>query len=138
GRARRPCDGDVSLFERLAQDLQYSAIELGHLVQEENAVVRKRDLARPRNGAAADQGHVRNRVMRRAKWTPDEQPRSGGKQASHGVDRGALERFIEGERRQDAAQAPREHGLSGARRTAQQQVVTAGGGNLERAPREKL
>jgi hypothetical protein len=39
---------------------------------------------------------------------------------------------------QQSAQAPGEHGLAGARRADQQQVVAAGGGDLERAAGERL
>ena len=38
-------DADVSVFERLAQDLQCGAGELGELVEEEDAAVGERDLA---------------------------------------------------------------------------------------------
>ena len=40
--------------------------------------------------------------------------------------------------RQDARQPPRQHGLAGAGRADHQQVVPAGGGDLERAPRDTL
>ena len=42
------------------------------------------------------------------------------------------------ERRQDAGQAARQHRLARAGRPDEQQVVAAGGGDLERAPRERL
>ena len=46
-----------------------------------------------------------------------------------------LERRLRVERREDAGQPPREHRLARARRPAEQQVVPAGCGDLERAPR---
>ena len=52
--------------------------------------------------------------------------------------RGHLERLVEGERRQDSRHAPGHHRFAGAGRTDEQQVVTAGRGDFERAPREQL
>ena len=52
--------------------------------------------------------------------------------------RAGFQRLGFGERRQDAGQALRQHGLAGARRTHQQQVVAAHGGDLQRAPRLQL
>ena len=49
-----------------------------------------------------------------------------------------LERFVEGQRRQNSRQPPRHHRLAGARRTDEQQVVSAGRGDLERAARQEL
>ena len=65
-RARGAGNRDAPVLQRLAQHLEHPAIELRHLVEEQHAVVRERDLAGARNRAAADQGDVRDRVMRRA------------------------------------------------------------------------
>jgi len=51
--ARRARDGDAPRLERLAQHLEHVAAEFRQLVEEEHALVRKRDLAGPRRRAAA-------------------------------------------------------------------------------------
>ena len=53
--------------------------------------------------------------------------------AGRAVDLGDLERLLEARRRQDPRQPPRQHRLARARRADHQQVVAAGGGDLERA-----
>ena len=48
------------------------------------------------------------------------------------------QRLVKGEWRQDSAQPPGEHGLTGARRSGQQQAVATRCRDLERAPRQNL
>jgi hypothetical protein len=62
--------GDAVL-ERLAQDLEDLAAELGQFIQEVHAVVGQRHLARPRHVAPADQPGVRDGMVggaERAGW----------------------------------------------------------------------
>ena len=59
-------DRHVAVLERLAQRLQARARELRQLVEEQDAVVRERRLARLRRVGAADQAGGRDRVVRRA------------------------------------------------------------------------
>jgi hypothetical protein len=54
------------------------------------------------------------------------------------VDHAHLQRFRRIERRQQARQALRQHRLAGAGRSDHQQIVTAGGGNLDRPLRRLL
>ena len=56
-------DGDMAVFERLAQDFEDVARELGELVEEEDAVVGEGDFARAGNGAAADEARVGDGVV---------------------------------------------------------------------------
>jgi hypothetical protein len=123
-----------AFFQRLAQGLQRAAPELRQLVEEQHAVVGERDVAGPGVAAAAHQGGIRRRVVRRTEGPVDQQPAAGAERAGNGVDGRDLERLVEAERRQDAGQAPRQHGLAGARRADEQQVMAAGRGDLERAP----
>ena len=58
----------MAVLERLTHRVQCVPGELQHLVEKEHAQVRKRDLARSRWGAAADEARRGDRVMRRAKW----------------------------------------------------------------------
>ena len=60
-------DRDPAGLERLAQRFEDRAAELRQFVEEEHALVRERDLARPGMHAAADHGRDRGRVMRAAK-----------------------------------------------------------------------
>ena len=56
-----------ALLERLAQAFEDVAAKLGELVEEENAVVRERQLAGARPRPAAEEAGGGNAVMRRAK-----------------------------------------------------------------------
>ena len=138
GGSRGTSDRDAAFLERLAQHLEHAPIELRHLVEEEHAVVRERDLTRARDGAAADERDVRHGVMRRAERPFTEQANARRQRAGDRVDRRALQRLVEGERRKDRPQPPRHHRLARARRPGQQQVVTAGSGDLERARAQQL
>ena len=55
GPVRGTRNRHVTGFQRLAQRFQHPAVELGQFVEKEHAVVRQRDFAGPRIGAAADQ-----------------------------------------------------------------------------------
>ena len=94
--------------------------------------MREAQLARPRVRAASDQRHVRNGVMRRPERPRPDEPRPARKQAGHRVDGRDLERFGDGERRQDARQAPRHHRLAGPGWPGQQDVMAAGRRDFER------
>ena len=135
--ARRARDRDAARFERLAQHLEHVAVELRQLVEEQHAVMRERDLARPRIAAAADQRHRRRGVVRRAKRRAASSRRRRSRPGDR-AHRGDLQRFVFRHRRQHAGQALRQHRLAGARRPDQQQVMAAGRRDLERAPRLRL
>ena len=55
-----------TLLQRLPQDLQDMAAELGEFIQEEHAMVGQRHLAGHRHVAATDQPRIRDGVMGRA------------------------------------------------------------------------
>jgi len=57
-------DDDVAGFQWLAQHFQNVAVELRQFVEEQHAVVRQRDFAGPRLGAATDQRDRTGRVVR--------------------------------------------------------------------------
>src|SRR6185295_3373631 len=63
GRTR---DRDAARLERLAQRLEYVAVEFRQLIEEQDAVVRERDLARARERTAAHQCRARSAVVGRA------------------------------------------------------------------------
>ena len=125
-------DHDVAGLDRLAQGLEHGARELRQLVEEEDAVVGEADLAGLRAAAAADDRRHRGGVVRGAEGAG-----AGDaalvEEAGEGVDHRGLERLGGLERRQDAGKARGEHRLAAAGRADHQQVVAAGGGDLERA-----
>ena len=126
-------DGDGVIFERLAHDFEHVAGKLGQLVEEEQAVVRERDLAGARHDAAADEAGVGDGVVRRAEGPLRDQAGAGIEHAGDGVNLGGLERFVEGERGEDRRQALGQHGFAGAGRADHENVVAAGRGHFERA-----
>jgi hypothetical protein len=54
-----------TILERLAQDLEDMAAELGQFIQEAHAIVGQRHVARHRPVPAADQPHIRNSMVGR-------------------------------------------------------------------------
>src|SRR5499427_10682698 len=62
----RSRDRDLPDLERLTQRIEHLRLELGQLVDEEDAVMRERDFARPRAQSAADQRRHAGGMMRRA------------------------------------------------------------------------
>ena len=92
--------------------------------------------AQPR--APADDRRGRRAVVRRAEGRIAYERVLRIDQAGDGVDPRHLEGVLLLERRQDPGKAPREHRLAGSRRAAEEQVVPAGGRDLERAARAFL
>jgi len=109
------------------------AVELRQFVEEQHAVMRKRDLARSRLRAAADQRDSGCGVVRRPERT--QLPRGDIEAVSrHRAHRGEFERLGFLERRQDAGETTRQHRLAGAGRSDQQKVVRTRRGDFECTP----
>ncbi len=125
-------DADAAGLERLAEQIQHRPLELGELVEKQDAKMSEADLARPDPQAAADERGHRGAVMRRAERpaTPDlataELSRDGG-------DHRHFERLARLERRENAGKTGGEQRFPGTWRAAHQQVVAPGRGDLERA-----
>jgi len=62
-RRQGPRDGDLALFERLAQHLETPPVEFGQFIEEENAMMRERDLAWARRTTTADHAGVADGVV---------------------------------------------------------------------------
>jgi hypothetical protein len=124
-------DGNASRFERLAQRFERIARELGQFVEEQHAVVRKRDFARARRHAAADQRRGRSAVMRSA-IGPGGPARGIEPDAGSREHRCAFQRLRLAHLRQNPRQAGSEHRLAGSWRPEHQQSMRARGGDLER------
>jgi hypothetical protein len=73
-----------TLPKRLSQDLEDMPPELRQFIQEENAVVCQRYLARPGEVPAANPPHVRHRLVWRPQWTHND-ARSAGAGEHGGV-----------------------------------------------------
>ena len=105
-RPRGARDPHAAFLDRLAQHFEHVPAELGHLVEEQHAVVGQADLAGPRTAR-------RRRRVRRPRWcgaargtdatTGGRRPRAR-RPATEWID-GDVQRFVEGQRRQDAPRA---------------------------------
>ena len=126
-------NGHRAFLERLPHHLDRAARELGQLVEKEHAVVRERDLARLGERAAADERGLADRVMRKPKRPCAHDAGAADEQSGDAVDLRDLERFVQRHRRQNRRQTAREHRLAAARRPDEQEIVSAGRGDFERA-----
>jgi hypothetical protein len=123
----------AAFFKRLSHHFEDAAVELGHLVEEENTVVRERDLAGPWSRTTTNERDIRDGVVRRPKRTPRQQPGIGRKRSGNRVDGSALERFFKGQRWKDARQTASKHRLARAWWTHKQQIVSPRRCNFERS-----
>ena len=119
-------------LERLAQRVEHARLELGQLVEEQHAEVREAHLAGARPRAAADERRHAGGVVRRAE-RPASLELAAHQLAGEAVHHRDLEHLLGRQRRQDRGQPRGEHRLAGARRADHQEVVAAGGGDLEHA-----
>jgi hypothetical protein len=132
-----PGHHDAPVLHRLAQPLDRVAAELGELVQEQDAMMRERHLTGTQEArAAAEQRRRRHRVVRRAERSFRDEP--AYQEPGHRMQLGDLERLVPRHRRQDRGEATCQHGLASAGRSHHQDVVSAGGGHLERPTRLRL
>jgi len=100
------CD---ALLERLAQDLEDLVAALGQFVQARHAVVGQRHLARPRPVALADQPDSGDGVMGGRETAGPDQGRPVAGVAGDAVEARSLDGFGQRHRRQNGAEAPRQH-----------------------------
>ena len=125
-----PHDLHGAVLERLAQRVEHVAVELGQLVEEQDAVMRLRHQPRPQGRAAAHHGRVGGRVVG-AEEGPAEPIARGLLQAGHASDDGHLAGLALRQRRQQSGYGPRQQRLAGTRRAQEQQVVAAREGHLQ-------
>ena len=100
--------------------------------------MRQADLARPGNGAAANQARIGNGVVGRAIGPDAHQTRARFQHARDAVNLGGLNRFVKGEGRQDGGNALGQHGFAGAGRPDHQNVVATRRGHFNGAFGVKL
>ena len=123
---------DLAFLERLPERLQDVRGELGHLVEEEDALVREGDLAGKDGPPSPDEATQRDRMVGSAEW-PDTVREVGGVLSCHRVDEERLVELRSGEARQDRGHALRKHGLPRTGRPHHEQTMTADRRDEERA-----
>jgi hypothetical protein len=96
-----------TILERLPQDLQDMAAELGPCIQEEHTMVGQRHLARHGHMAPADQPDVRGGVLGGAEGASRDPRRAGAGATGDAVDTRGLDGFGQGHHRQDGGAPPR-------------------------------
>src|SRR6266542_2390076 len=121
----------VPFLQRLAQRFEDALGELGQLVQEEDAMMGEAHLARMRDAASADEPGFGSAVMRRAERPLADKAAIAGQEAADAPHHRDLDRLLERERRQDAGQPSRQHGLARAGWPDHDDVVATGRGDLE-------
>lgn len=123
--------GDLAVLQRLPQRIQHARIEFGQLVEKQHALMRQRDLAGlGAHAAAGERGHAGG-MVRRAERPPRRQ-RAAFDLAGDGRDHRDLEQLARRQRRQDRGQPRRQHRFAGAGRADHEQVMPAGGRDLQR------
>jgi hypothetical protein len=88
--------------QRLAQDFQHMAAELGPFIQEAHAVVRQRHLARHGDVASANQSHIRDGVIGGATRAHGDEGGTGAGEAGDAVVMRGLKGFGQDQRRYDS------------------------------------
>jgi hypothetical protein len=107
----------------LPQDLQDMAAKFGELIQEQDAVMGQRHVARHRHVAPTDQSRIRDGVMGDPKWAGGDQRGAVAGEAGNAVDVRGLEGFGEGHGRLDGGEPPAQHRFPRARRAEQEEDV---------------
>src|SRR5215472_12716935 len=105
---------DAAGLERLPKNLEYAAVPLRQLVEEEHAVMSERNLAGARVAAAAHERDRRSRVVRRAQRTST--PILETEAPDERVHCSRFERFFFGHRREQPGKPLGKHGFPRARR----------------------
>ena len=124
-------DPHLSLLKGLAQLIEHGAAELGQLIEEQHTIVGQAQLPRSRQRAAANQGRGRAAVVWAAEGTPADQASTLRQQPRHRVQLGEFQGLPVLQGGQQRQQAAGQHRLAGARGADQQQVMVAGGGDLQ-------
>ena len=124
-------NGDVPVFEGLAEDFEDASVELGKLVEEEDAIVCQTDFTRLGIGAPAHHGDLRNGVVRASERTNGDEGRVFSQFSGYGMYLGGFQAFGERKGRKDAGKAFCHHRLAASRRAYHNQVVSACRCNLQ-------
>ncbi len=131
-RAHRAGDGNISILQRLPQDLQNVALEFRQLVEKEHPVVRQRNLSGLGHRASADEARIGDRMVRGAERARGNHGLAVEK-THDAVNFCRLQSFRQSQIGQYGREPSRQHGLAGPRRTDQDDIVTAGRGDFQGA-----
>lgn len=131
-------DRDGTVLQRLAQQLEDVAAELRELVEKQDATMGEADLSRSRDQASADKPRSGDGVVWSAKGTFAQSRDSGPQAPGDAVHDRRFERLLVGERREDAGETLREQCFARTWGTDEEEVVSAGRGDLERSPGQEL
>src|SRR5205085_11117110 len=98
-------------------------LEFRNLIDKEHTVMRQGNLAWGGAYIPAQQTRVAHRMMRGAERALSDERLAGPEQPDNTVNFGGLQRFVEGERRQDRCEPFCEHGFSRAGGADQQHIM---------------
>ena len=122
-RACRSADGNFAVLQRLPQDFERRAFELGKLVKKEHSVMSKAHFARSRIARTSDETDVGNCMM----WRTERSLHTEGieliEETTDAVNLGRFDRLFDTHRRHNRGNAFGEHGLAASRRPNEQQGV---------------
>jgi hypothetical protein len=102
---RRNCDprnGELTVFERLAQHFESAACEFRQLIEEENAVVGQAHFSGPGRRASADKSDVTGGVVGASERPDDHERPVVFKLVNNRIDFCGLTRFFEAQGREDS------------------------------------
>ena len=113
-----------------AQHFQDVAAELGQFIEKQHTAMRQRHFTRSRLAATTHECRAGGRVVRGPEGSATPLAGIQAPRTNRG-DGGRLQRIGFAHGRKNARQAGRQHGLAGAGRTHQQQIVTASRRHLQ-------
>ena len=131
--SRRAGDRDFTVLKGLAERFGHVPRELRQLIEEENTMMRKGDLAGLRHLPAADERSDAHGMVRGTERT-DADESFFAEHPGDGVDLRRLDGFREGQGRENGRHTLGQHGLARTGCADHQHVMTARGGDLQRAP----
>ena len=120
----------LSVFDRLAHDLECGALEFRQLVKEEDSIVRDAHLPRRWVGRSAQESDIADGMVGRAERALGDEGIRLVEQTANAVDFCGLDGLIEGHGRNDRRNALGEHALARAGWAYEQEIVSAGHGDL--------
>src|SRR5574344_1415834 len=129
----RTGNGDGTVFQRLAENLQHLPTEFRQLIEKQHSIVRQRNLARLGVGASANQRHIRNGMVRRTERALRHQRRFPSYQSRHRMYFGGFKRLTQRQRRQYGRYSFCQHRFSGTRRANHYNIMTTSGSHLKGA-----
>jgi hypothetical protein len=111
------------ILERLTQHFEHIPLELGKLIEEEDAVVGQRHLAPQGHLAAADTPHIGNGLVGSAKGSHGDKGGAPPRKAADAMEAGGLDGFGQGHLGEDRRQASGQPRLPRHRRPQEQDVM---------------